>query len=513
MHTSPSPKLFLSLSASPRSQSYLEHFNLAPLGGSFKAASKPAHASQGIQTAKRRPVSLMHSILSISPNQRRVGSLSRTDQNNPRRAGRFADNFFLQGIQVGQRVTVSLNSDQFDAYLQIINASTGQIIAKNDDVDASTLNAKLSFVIQPDIHYQLRVTSSDSGETGTYTLITRTPATIFPLNYNLDFGYGLVDAAAAVAHVVGQSPFLSVPDLGGFSWDIDMVKAPEAWAQGFTGQGVTVAVLDTGVDYNHVDLKDNIWTNPGEIPDNGVDDDHNGYVDDVHGWNFAAGGDNNPMDFDDHGTHVAGAIAAENNGFGTTGVAYNAKIMPVKVLQDNLGGTDDSIAAGIRYAIHNGAKVINLSLGSDLGNNQRNSAMPLTYEALQEAKQAGAIAVMAAGNERQAGATRPTEPAWFAVDGLGIAVGAISQQRQIADFSNPAGNRPLPYVVAPGVNIRSTVPGDQYENRGWDGTSMATPHVAGVVALMLSANPSLTPDQITDALTATANSGLKPSIL
>jgi subtilisin len=218
--------------------------------------------------------------------------------------------------------------------------------------------------------------------------------------------------AKAVASAIAWSPFADVPDLGGTQWELDMIKAPEVWAQGFTGQGVTVAVLDTGVDYTHPDLQANIWQNPGEIAGNGLDDDQNGFVDDIRGWSFVDDDSNDPMDSDQHGTHVAGTIAAGNNGFGVTGVAYDAKIMPIRVIDgrdDNYPQRfDANVAAGIRYAVQNGARVINMSLGNYIGD----PVMVQTRTALQEAFQAGVVAVMASGNERQEGATRPIEPAY-----------------------------------------------------------------------------------------------------
>ncbi|HEY9625122.1 MAG TPA: S8 family peptidase [Crinalium sp.] len=464
--------------------------------------------SQASQTkTQRSPLKSVFRRLSLAGNQQRQGSLNSSDRRNPQRKGRYADEYVLKGVQAGQWVTVNLKSNQFDAYLQLIDGSTGRILAQNDDatLDDSD-NAKLNFTVQAGVTYYVRVTSYATRETGKYSLFTRTPATILPNTYTVDYGYGLVNAAAAVARTAGQPTYADVADLGGFGWGLDLIKAPEAWAQGFTGQGVTVAVLDTGVDYRHVDLKDNIWTNPGEIPGNGIDDDRNGYVDDVNGWNFADGGNNDPSDLDSHGTHVSGTIAAVNNGFGVTGVAYSAKIMPVKVI----GGSEDlnptqfdiNVAAGIRYAVANGAKVLNLSLGNDPGD----PSMIRTRAALEYAKQQGVVAVMAAGNEKLDGAIRPIQPALFAGSHLGIAVGAVNIGKQVADFSNPAGDRPLDYVVAPGVNVRSTVPGDQYENQGWEGTSMATPHVTGVIALMLSANPTLTPDQVETILVSSASS-------
>jgi subtilisin family serine protease len=322
-------------------------------------------------------------------------------------------------------------------------------------------------------------------------------------SFNFDYGYGLVDAAAAVARGIGQARFSQVPDIGGSDWDLDMVKAPEVWAKGYTGQKVVVAVLDTGVDYTHPDLNNNIWVNSNEIAHNGIDDDGNGFVDDVRGWNFVDADSNDPMDYDSHGTHVAGTIAAGNNGFGVTGVAYDAKIMPVRVI----GGSDDSsiykfdanVAAGIRYAVQNGADVLSLSIGSNLSD----PAMRQTEAALKYARSAGVVAVMASGNERlTAAAMRPIEPAFYAMRDLGIAVGAVNRRRVVADFSNPAGNRRLDFVVAPGVEIRSTVLNGSYSY--YSGTSMATPHVSGTVALMLSANPNLTPSEVESILTSTA---------
>ncbi|BAZ38055.1 peptidase S8/S53 [Calothrix sp. NIES-4101] len=309
-------------------------------------------------------------------------------------------------------------------------------------------------------------------------------------SYNSSTGYGLVDAAAAVAKSVGQNTFADVPNLGGNNWGDDMVKAPEVWAKGYTGQGVVVAVLDTGVDRNHEDLKNNIWKNTKEIEGNGVDDDGNGYVDDVYGWNFD-GNNNNTLDVDGHGTHVSGTIAAEKNDKGATGVAYNAKIMPVKVLDDTGSGSYDSIAKGIRYAVDNGAKVINMSLGGGSSN-------PVMQEALQYASSRGTIVVMAAGNS---GGSSPIYPARYAKD-TGIAVGAVDKDGKQASFSNRAGNEQLTYVTAPGVSIYSTVPNNGYEN--YSGTSMATPHVAGVVALMLSANPNLSDSQVRQILADTS---------
>jgi uncharacterized protein YkwD len=311
-----------------------------------------------------------------------------------------------------------------------------------------------------------------------------------PSGFNSNYGFGLVNAAAAVAKALNQPTFAAVPNLGGNSWNLDLINAPEVWARGYTGQGIVVAVIDTGVDYSHPDLDANIWTNNREIAGNGVDDDRNGFVDDVRGWDFVDR-DNTPTDPNGHGTHVAGTIAAENNGVGATGVAYNARIMPVRVLNSGGSGSTSTIAAGVRYAADNGADVITLSLGGGLTSDLQS--------AIQYAAQQGATVVMAAGNS---GSSQPGFPARLA-NQVGIAVGAVDRNNRMAGFSNRAGSSPLNYVVAPGVAIFSTRPNNTFANL--NGTSMATPHVAGVAALMLNAAPNLTPAQVVNLLTTTAN--------
>ena len=309
-------------------------------------------------------------------------------------------------------------------------------------------------------------------------------------SYNSSTGYGLIDAEEALEIVTGEE-IDEVEDLGGNNWGADLIGAPEVWNAGYTGEDVVVAVLDTGVDYNHEDLQDNIWTNSGEIPDNGIDDDGNGFVDDVYGWNFHDD-NNDTLDVNGHGTHVAGIIAGENNDYGVTGIAYDAEIMPVKVLDDDGSGYDSSIVDGIYYAVDNGADVINLSLGGTYPNSELESAIEYAHEN-------DVVVVMSAGND--SGDT-PLYPANYA-DEYGIAVGAVDQNSELADFSNRAGEDELAYVTAPGVDVYSTVPDNQYEY--YSGTSMAAPYVSGTVALMLSADPTLTADEITEIITQSAD--------
>ncbi len=322
------------------------------------------------------------------------------------------------------------------------------------------------------------------------------PDEITPVGvYNTNYGYGLVNANAAVSRTLNRSNlFPTLPDFGGTNWALDVINAPEVWNQNITGNGIVVAVVDTGVDYNHPDLDGNIWRNPGEIAGNGIDDDRNGFIDDIRGWDFVSS-DNNPMDldFNGHGTHIAGSIAAERNNFGITGIAYNAHIMPVRVLPAFGTSNPNNVAAGIRYAADNGANVINLSLKKD------DDTFNQLTNAIQYANNKGSVVVMAAGNS---GGIQPEYPAINA-DRWGIAVGSIDVRGRMDDSSNRSGFTPLDYLVAPGVDIFSTTPGNDYELES--GTSFAAPQVAGVAALVLSANPTLTPAQVEYILTTTAN--------
>ncbi|MGB5960268.1 MAG: S8 family peptidase [Coleofasciculaceae cyanobacterium] len=421
----------------------------------------------------------------IGSNNVITGTLATTDSINPTLAGRFSDDYFLRGVVAGQAVQVNLAAE-FDTYLQIVNADTGVVITSNDDANGF-FSAQVGFRIEADTNYLIRATSFAKDATGTYILTTQRVAV--PDNYDLNYGYGLIDAGAAVAGAIGDNAFANIPNLSGNNWDLNMINAPEVWAQGYTGQGVVVAVVDTGVDYTHPDLANNIWVNSGEVADNGIDDDGNGYIDDVRGWNFVDS-DNNPMDLNGHGTHVSGTIAAENNNFGITGVAYNSTIMPVRVLSSEGDGERDNIASGIRYAVDNGANVINLSLGGGYSSE--------IQDAIAYATELGSVVVMASGNE---GSTQPIAPASSA-DQFGVTVGAVTRSRAIASFSNQAGLPVINYVVAPGDNIYSTYLNNSY--RYLDGTSMAAPHVSGAVALMLSANPNLTPADVQSLVTQTA---------
>ena len=270
-------------------------------------------------------------------------------------------------------------------------------------------------------------------------------------------------------------------------WYLKDQKLESVWGNekygNTAGEGVVVAVIDTGVDYNHEDLQDNIWTNSAEVSgQKGTDDDNNGYVDDVHGINLIDPNET-PMDDHGHGTHVAGIIAMENNNVGGVGIAYKSKIMPIKA-----GGSDGTlyysdIAKGIEYAYKNGADVINMSFGSS-------AHSALIENALQDAF-GSCVLVAAAGNEGMPTAdcpyNLPSANMYPAAYSYVIGVMAYDENNKFASFSNwdylPNANAEYE-VVAPGVNIYSTLPNGRYAT--WNGTSMAAPMVSAEAAILRS---------------------------
>ena len=323
-------------------------------------------------------------------------------------------------------------------------------------------------------------------------------------DYSTVDGFGKVSIEQAIEYLTDteladQPPVRDIFMPGTDMYNLDSIGAPEAWAVGLNGAGIIVAVLDTGVDVDHIDLANNIWVNVDEIANNGIDDDGNGFVDDRKGWDFV-NNDSTVEDVDGHGTHVAGTIAAENNGIGVIGAAFNAKIMPIKILPDTgSGGSYLDLAEGVRYAVDNGAHVINMSLGGGY--------VPPTVirDAIKYANDNGVICVMAAGNEFDSDpllATSPNAPGSYASE-YGIVVGAITETDQMTSFSNRAGepvdwdldgSKQLLYVTGAGQTIWSTTPNDTISTK--NGTSMACPLVAAAVAIMLQADPSLNPDEI-----------------
>ncbi|MGH7731658.1 MAG: S8 family serine peptidase, partial [Candidatus Eiseniibacteriota bacterium] len=311
------------------------------------------------------------------------------------------------------------------------------------------------------------------------------------------------------------------------AWSVQWIGAPTVWDQGYRGACVLVAIVDTGVDYNHSDLTGRIWTNADEIPGNGIDDDGNGRVDDLHGYDFA-NGDGNPIDDNGHGTHVGGTVAGDGAGGTITGVAPEARLMAVKVLTGSGGGTFSGIMAGVEYAVKNGAQVLNLSLGGLCTDPGTRSLLRANADAVAAA---GITMCVASANDRCR--QRPPNlvrspgdapPPWVSPDQPAIgttggvtSVGATGFMSDLittfsspgpVDWSQPAGygdwricdpgtpNVGLirPDVSAPGLDVISTILGGGYGNNS--GTSMATPHVAGLAALILSRNPLLPSDEV-----------------
>lgn len=284
---------------------------------------------------------------------------------------------------------------------------------------------------------------------------------------------------------------------------------------------IIVAVIDTGVDYTHEDLLPNMWRNLKEIPDNGIDDDNNGYVDDVVGWDFLDN-DNKPYDLaatslsdimnggnPGHGTHCAGNVAARgDNGVGISGVAPNAQIMALRFIGSE-GTTADAIKS-IRYAVDNGAKVLSNSWGSegeDSADADENQAL---RDAIQYAADHDVLFVAAAGNStiNNDASDKRAYPASYTHENI-IAVAAVDSQNKLGSFSNYGAT--TVDIGAPGVKVFSTTVGNKYSDSvipllgaNWDGTSMACPHVAGAAALYWSAHPEKTYAEVKQAILASA---------
>lgn len=303
------------------------------------------------------------------------------------------------------------------------------------------------------------------------------------------------------------------------------IDAPEAWSVRTDCSNTLVAVMDTGVDTNHPDLRDNLWRNPGEIAGNGVDDDGNGVVDDVHGANSAVAtgapltGDVRDIQF--HGTHVSGTIGAVGgNDLGVTGVCWRARILTVRPFLEyfdsetnrmEVGATNQALIWGVEYATLMNARIINASLGGAEASTNLRDAIA----------RSGALFVAAAGNggpdaigDDNDNPATPQYPANYNLPNL-ISVAATNSSDALTSFSNFGVN--TVHLAAPGLNILSTFP--TYRTSHMDnprrtlatgyesisGTSMATPMVTGVAALLLSHEPSLTPPQLRQRLLDSAD--------
>jgi len=330
-------------------------------------------------------------------------------------------------------------------------------------------------------------------------------ATLADLRADPDVEYAEEDHIYS-ANAVENDPYLSSFGTWGQNyddlWGIKKIGAPAAWDTN-TGSGIIVAVVDTGTDYNHPDISGNIWTNTKEIAGNGIDDDHNGFIDDVRGWDFIGSTSSNPQESSDpidhygHGTHVAGTIAAMgNNGIGVIGVAWNSHVMAVKGLDDQGFGLSSTLGPAILYAANNGADVINASWGGP-------SYSQTIADAISYAYNLGAVIVVSAGNNSSD--ARSFYPA--ALPDV-ITIAATDPTDSLAGFSNFGSKID---AAAPGVDILSLQAAGT--NLGislspgytrLSGTSMAAPHVSGLAALILSQNPSYSNEDVRQVVRVSA---------
>lgn len=268
---------------------------------------------------------------------------------------------------------------------------------------------------------------------------------------------------------------------GFFSWgkigeDVDAI---DAWKLELGNRNIKIAVIDTGVDYSHPDLIENMWKNQAELNgEEGVDDDGNGYIDDINGWDFVSS-DNDPMDGNGHGTHCAGVIAASHNNIGIRGLMREAQIIPLKFLADNGSGTLEGAIKAISYATNIGVQIMSNSWGGG-GFSQA------LYDVIEEAQNEGILFVAAAGNSRNDNDKWASYPATYDLDNI-ISVGASDGKGNKARFSNYG--KTTVDLFAPGVDIYSTYKNKSYKKLS--GTSMATPIVSGILGLMMSQNQSL----------------------
>ena len=334
--------------------------------------------------------------------------------------------------------------------------------------------------------------------------------------YKVIFVVILVNLVLAPAVMAAADPYYYK------QWYLSAIKAQDAWNETKGSNSVVVAVLDTGVDWNHPDLVDNLWTNTGEIADDGIDNDGNGFIDDIHGWDFV----NKRADINakivsgysveaaSHGTFVAGLISAiHSNGTGIKGITDSVKIMPVTVLDTSGNGSSKAVTKGINYAVANGADIVNLSFGGD----EYHAGL---LSSITEAYNKGVLVVAAAGNAingNNIGADLAESPLYpicydkvFSVNRV-LGVMASDKNSAVASFSNYGTD--CIDIAAPGEDMVSLLFQDEkYSNlkllygEGWSGTSFSTALVSGAVALLKSKDSSATPAQLITAITE--NSGL-----
>lgn len=305
----------------------------------------------------------------------------------------------------------------------------------------------------------------------------------------------LAEVASVEPNYIYQTSATPNDPMLGQLWGLPKIQAQTAWESTTGSTNTVVAVIDSGINYNHDDLRNNVWRNPGEVAGNGVDDDGNGYVDDIYGINAYAG-TANPLDDAGHGTHVAGIIGASgNNGIGVTGVNWTAKIMALKFIgPDGSGSLADAIAC-YEYAVAMKQRGINIRVINDSwGGSGYSQAL---RDAINAAGNAGILSVIAAGNDSSNIDATPDYPASYDLASI-ITVAASDQYDRPASFTNYGATSVD--LAAPGVNIVSTYKSSNSSYVTMSGTSMASPYVAGAATLLLAKNPALTVAQLKSTL-------------
>ncbi len=296
-----------------------------------------------------------------------------------------------------------------------------------------------------------------------------------------------ITATPSLTPTITLTPLVNDP-LYGNQWGLAKINIEGAWANTRGDPTIIIAVIDSGIDLTHPDLQNQLWTNPGEIADNGIDDDNNGLVDDVNGWNFVASS-NNISDDNGHGTLVSGVAAAiAGNGQGIAGVCPQCRIMPVKVMQASGAANYSDIAAGVLYAAQKGAKIINLSLGGYANSNTLRNAIDTAVNTY------GAVVIAGAGNDNGSNLFYPA-----AYDNVLAVAGTQNDDTKVGTSNYGAWVD----VSAPGTNIQTTALGGGWVNNS--GTSFAAPFAAGLAGLLRSLHPAWNQATIRSQIVHTAD--------
>jgi subtilisin family serine protease len=383
----------------------------------------------------------------------------------------LSSEYFLTGNPIG-----GLNADGSGFFKLTLSLETIQNTGFKNDVLETLKNSSGIEYIEPNYIYKIQVEDKNYQM---QTLQNATPPIVDP------------KLETPAARSGSRDP------LKEFMWAVEKTSAEKAWEISKGNKNVIVANVDTGIDYNHEDISASLWKNPKEIPGNRIDDDKNGFIDDIIGWDFIDK-DALPFDRGGHGTHTAGTVAAVmDNGKGLVGFAPNVKIMSLLFLNGKTGsGTLEGAVSAWKYAIQNGATIINNSWGGPEASNALKDIM------LQSA-QKGIIFITAAGNGKSNNDLKPMYPAAYSTTN-NIAVAATTKTDAFSIFSN-FGTRTT-HIAAPGSLVYSTWPSWKgFKYAYLDGTSMAAPHVTAAAALVRSVLPNATPQEVRNLMMQSAD--------